>query len=286
MIKNYINIAKPWIIFGNLISTAGGFFLASRGRVDTSVFLATIVGVSLVVASSCVCNNCIDRNLDRIMKRTCNRALAKGTLSPGVAIFCASLLGIMGVVLLAEAANILAVAIVAAGFGIYVGVYSLYLKRTSVYAVLAGSLAGAAPPLAGYCAAANRFDMGAAVLLAIFILWQIPHCYAIAIFRFDDYAAAAIPVLPAKHGLLAVKKHMVGYILAFVMAAPMLSLCGYTGYTYLAAAAALGLVWLFMAWSGYKTPDERLWARKLYIFSILAICVLSFMMSIDFTLAG
>ena len=163
------------------------------------------------------------------------------------------------------------------------GVYSLYLKRNSVYGTLIGSLAGAAPPLAGYCAASNRFDLGALILLSIFSLWQMPHCYAIAIFRFDDYAAAAIPVLPVKQGMPAAKKHIVGYILAFMAAALMLTFGGYTGYRYLAVAAALGLSWLYMAWSGYRTSDERLWAKKLFVFSILTIFVLSVMMSIDAT---
>lgn len=282
MNEDYVAITKPGIIAGNLISTAGGFFLASRGRIDPAALLATLTGVSLVVASACVCNNCIDRNLDRLMKRTCNRALARGTLSVRTAWLYAAILGAMGGTLLVMATNILSVALVSAGFGIYVGVYSLHLKRTSVYATLIGSLAGAAPPVAGYCAVVNRFDIGAAVLLAIFIFWQIPHYYAIAIFRFDDFATAKIPILPVKQGVTAAIKHILGHILVFIAAALMLTFCGYTGYGYFAVTAASGLIWLFIAWSGYRTTDERLWARKLYIVSILAVFLLSFMMSIDF----
>ena len=111
----------------------------------------------------------------------------------------------------------------------------------------------------------------------------MPHSYAIAIFRFDDYAAAAIPVLPVKQGIPAAKRHIVGYILAFMAATLMLTLGGYTGYSYLAVAATLGLFWLYLAWSGFKASDDRLWAKKLFIFSILTIFVLSVMMSIDFT---
>ena len=170
-----------------------------------------------------------------------------------------------------------------AGLVIYVGVYSLYMKRHSVYGALIGSLAGATPPLAGYCAVTGRFDLGAVILLSIFSLWQMPHCYAIAVFRFDDYTAAAIPVLPVKQGTAAAKKHMVGYILAFMAATLMLTFGGYTGYSTLSVATGLGLSWLYMAWSGFKAKDERLWAKKLFIFSILTIFILSVMMSIDFT---
>jgi len=162
-------------------------------------------------------------------------------------------------------------------------VYTLYLKRSCVYGTLIGSLAGAAPPLAGYCAVTNHFDLGAVILLGIFSLWQIPHSYAIAVFRFKDYRAAAVPVLPVKRGMRTARKHIIGYILAFLAAALMLTFCGYTGYSYLAAAAAVGLSWLYMAWAGCRTSDDMLWGKKLFVFSILSIIVLSVMMSVDFT---
>jgi protoheme IX farnesyltransferase len=282
-IKKYILVTKPAIVCGNLVTAGGGFLLASKGSIHIGVLLATIIGISLVVASGCVFNNCVDRSMDRKMTRTRNRVLARGVMSPKVAVFYASLLGIGGTALLWAAANMLSAAIVLTGFAVYVGVYSLYLKRNSVYSTLIGSLAGAAPPLAGYCAVSNRFDMGAVILLSIFSLWQIPHSYAIAVFRFDDYAAAAIPVLPVKQGMPAAKKHIVGYILAFMAATLMLTFGGYTGYGYLAVAAALGLSWLHMAWSGCRTSDDRLWAKRLFVFSIVNIFVLSVMMSVDFT---
>jgi protoheme IX farnesyltransferase len=275
-------VTKPGIIFANLISAAGGFFLASKGRVDIPVLLWSIIGISLVVASGCVFNNCIDRNVDRKMSRTRDRVLAKGLMSPKAAVFYASLLGIAGTALLWTATNILTVAIVLAGFAIYVCVYSMYLKRISIYGMLIGSLAGAAPPLAGYCAGGNCFDMGAAILFAIFVSWQMPHSYAIAIFRSNDYTAAAIPVLPVKQGIPAARKHIIRYILVFTAAVLMLTLCGYTGYSCLAVVATCCLSWLWMAGWGYKTSDDRLWAKKLFVFSILTVIVLSIMISIDF----
>ncbi len=282
VIKDYLLVTKPGIVFANLISAAGGFFLASKGRVDIPVLLWSIIGISLVIASGCVFNNCIDRNVDRKMSRTRDRVLAKGLMSPKVAVFYASLLGIAGTTLLWTATNILTVAIVLAGFAIYVCVYSMYLKRSSIYGMLIGSLAGAAPPLAGYCAGSNCFDMGAVILCSIFVSWQMPHSYAIAIFRSNDYAAAAIPVLPVSQGIPAARKHIISYILVFTAAVLMLTLCGYTGYRYLAVVATFCLSWLCMAWSGYKKSDDRLWAKKLFVFSILTVIVLSIMISIDF----
>lgn len=284
-IRNYVAIAKPGIIVGNLISAAAGFFLASRGRIDFIALAATLLGISLVVAAGGVLNNCVDREIDRQMTRTRQRALAQGRISLAAALFYATLLGLAGLVLLLAATNLLTVVIVLAGLGIYVGVYSLYMKRRSVYATLVGSLAGATPPVAGYCAVTGRVDLGAVILLAIFSLWQMPHCYAIAVYRFDDYTAAAIPVLPVQQGTAAAKKHMIGYILAFTAATLMLPLGGYTGLRTMAVATGLGLAWLFLAWWGHPAVDERLWAKKLFIFSILTIFVLSVMMSIDCTTA-
>jgi protoheme IX farnesyltransferase len=281
-IKHYLLIAKPGIIFGNLISAAAGFFLASQGRIDNLVLLETLVGISLVVASGCVFNNCIDRNLDRKMIRTRDRALANGLVSVKNAILYAAILGIGGITLLCATTNLLTVCIVLAGFLIYVAVYSLYMKRNSVYSALIGSLAGATPPVAGYCAVVGRFDPGALLLLAIFSVWQMPHCYAIAVLRHEDYAAAAIPVLPVKQGTTAARKHMVGYIVAFMAATLMLTFGGYTGYSTIAVAIGLGVSWLYMAWWGYDESDERLWARRLFLYSIVAVFVLSITISVDY----
>jgi protoheme IX farnesyltransferase len=283
MIKKYILVTKPGIIFGNLITTAGGFFLASKGHVDNTILFSTLIGVSLVVASGCVFNNCIDRNIDRKMIRTKNRVLAKGSMSLKAAIFYATLLSISGTVLLWTSTNRLCVAIVLTGFTIYVAIYSLYLKRNSIYGALVGCLAGAAPPLAGYCAVTERFDMGALILLSIFTLWQMPHCYAIAVYRIKDYATAGIPILPVKQGIPAAKRHITGYILAFSAATMMLTFAGYTGYSFFAVTMVMSLVWLGMAWSGFKISHDRTWAKKMMVFSILTVTVLSFMMATDFT---
>jgi heme o synthase len=198
------------------------------------------------------------------------------------AIVYACVLGVAGVALLYAATNTLAVMLVLMGFVVYVGLYSLWLKRGSVYGTLVGSLSGAAPPVVGYCAVSNEFDAGAAILLLIFSLWQMPHSYAIAIFRFNDYQAANIPVLPVIKGISAAKRQIVLYIAAFVVATLMLTLSGYAGYSYFVVAALSGAYWLWMGVSGYKAVDDRVWARKLFTFSIISITMLSVMMSVDF----
>jgi protoheme IX farnesyltransferase len=281
-LKHFIQITKPGIIFGNVLSVAGGFFLASKGHVDIGLFLAAVIGTSLVVASGCVFNNCIDRDIDVKMERTKNRVLVQGLVSVKLALIYATVLGILGVGLLYTRANALAALFAVIGFVIYVGFYSLYLKRKSVHGTLVGSLSGAMPPVIGYVAVSNSFDLAALTLLVMFSLWQMPHSYAIAIFRFNDYRAASIPVLPVKRGIRVAKRHILIYILAFLLATLMLTFGGYAGLNYLAVAAAMGMYWLYMAWTGYKAKDDTVWARKLFVFSIFTITALSVAMSLDF----
>ncbi len=286
MMKQYLQVTKPGIIFGNLISVVGGFLLASKGDIDYPLFIATLLGVSLVVASGCVFNNYIDRDIDSVMERTKNRPLVRGLIDPKISLVYASVLGIAGMVLLLVAAHAVAMLIAVVGFVVYVGVYSLYMKRKSVYGTLVGSLSGAAPPVIGYCAVTGQFDTGALILLLIFSLWQMPHSYAIAIFRFKDYQAANIPVLPVIKGISVAKNHIILYIIAFMFATLMLAISGYAGYKYLIVAAAVSVWWLGMALSGYKTTNDRVWARKLFVFSIVAITSLSVMMSVDPSVSG
>lgn len=280
-VKHFIQITKPGIIFGNVLSVAGGFFLASKGHVDFALFLAVVIGTSLVVASGCVFNNCIDRDIDHKMERTKNRVMVQGGMSLPLALIYATLLGVAGFSLLYVQANPLAAFCALVGFVVYVGFYSLWLKRKSVHGTLVGSLSGAMPPVIGYCAVSNSFDLAAFTLLVMFSLWQMPHSFAIAIFRFKDYSAANIPVLPVARGILAAKKQIVLYVLAFVLATLMLTLGGYAGLGYLAVAAAMGLYWLYMAWGGYKAEDDSKWARKVFGFSILTVTALSVMMGVD-----
>ncbi|MEJ2038789.1 MAG: heme o synthase [Desulfosarcinaceae bacterium] len=283
-LKNYILVTKPGVVLGNLVSVAGGFFLASRGYFDTTLLMATLMGVGLVAASGCVFNNCIDRHLDRKMQRTRRRVMAEGRMTPGSAVSYATLLGMAGIILLWETTNLMCVSIVLTGWIVYVGIYTLYLKPRSASSTLIGSLAGAAPPLAGYCAVLDRLDTGALLLAAIFSLWQMPHFYAIAIARLNDYTAAAIPVLPVRQGIRTARKHIIAYILVFTAAVLLPTFTGFTGNSYLAVTGAMGLAWITAACSGWKTGNEQRWARRVFIFSILCITLVSAMMALDSTL--
>ena len=280
MIKTYYLLTKPGIIAGNLITTASAFVLASRGSIDYRLFLATTIGLFFVIASACVFNNYIDRKADGKMARTKNRALVKGTISVRQACVFAILLGCLGFVSLALYTNLLAAGVALFGFFVYVVLYSFWKYHTS-YATLVGSIAGAVPPVVGYCAASNRFDAGALLVFVILVLWQMPHFFSIAMYRSHEYAAASIPVLPVKSGNFVTKIHMLAYVIAFMAVSLMPTLFGLTGEVYLVVAVLLGISWLGLSIRGFRAENDFRWARKMFALSLAVITILCFAMSLD-----
>lgn len=283
MYRPYLQLTKPGIVIGNLIAVTGGFLLASHGSVDWLRGALVALGVTLVVASGCVINNVIDRDIDGLMARTRNRPIVTGRVSVRVAMLYGIVLGVAGTgVLYAGARCFLPVVLVLLGYVVYVGAYSLYMKRNSVHGTLVGSIAGAMPPVVGYCAVSGGFDAAALTLLVMFSLWQMPHSYAIAIFRAQDYRAASIPVLPVVRGFAAAKRQMLVYIAAFTAVTSMLGVLGYAGKVYTVAALLVGLYWFGLGVTGRSTGNETRWARKVFFTSILVVTVLSATMSVDY----
>ncbi len=280
MIKTYYMLTKPGIIMGNIITTAAGFILASKGAINGALFLWVLLGIACIMASACVFNNYTDRHHDEKMERTKNRALVTGMISLPKALFFASILFLAGTAVLLEYTNLLTVGISLAGFFMYVVMYSIW-KYRSTYGTLVGSVAGAVPPLMGYCAVSNQIDLGAVLLFVILVLWQMPHFYAIAMYRQDDYLAAAIPVFPIKKGSFTTKVHMISYVILFIATLFAFTAFGYTGYWYLLFAVITSLAWLGLSIKGFKASDDKLWARQMFRVSLVVIMVLSIMISVD-----
>lgn len=287
MWRDYWILSKPGIISGNLIAAGAGYCLAAQGRVEFAVLLPMLLGTALVIASGCVLNNYIDRDIDQKMRRTRYRLRMFARVGARSALVFAATAGSLGLLLLAWSTNVLALGFAALGFWVYVVLYSLVYKRSSIHGTLIGSLSGACPPIIGYVAARGQFDSGAAILLATFCFWQIPHSYAIAIYRFADYKAANIPVLPIAEGVQKARRHMIGYIIAFAAAVLMLSLFGYTGAFYALIMGAISLYWLYLAKVGYCVEaEQQRWAKRQFVFSIVAITAFSILISLDYVLTA
>ena len=270
----------PGIFLGNLITYAAGFFLAAKGLGQGMLFVITLLGLGFIMASACVFNNYIDRNLDKKMHRTKNRALAKGLISERKALIFGVILGVIGNGLLFAYTNTLTLFVADIGFFIYVVIYSMWKSRT-IYGTAIGSLAGAVPPVVGYCAVSNQFDLGALILFSMMVLWQMPHFFSIAIYRFNDYKAGGIPVLPVIKGMLRTKIHSVIYIVLFLIVGSLLTLFHYTGTIYLVAFLILNMVWLLLALQGFRIKNEALWGRQMFIFSLVLITIISVIIPFD-----
>lgn len=281
MLKKYLFLTKPGILFGNFITTLGGFFLAAQGHVDFLLLILTLLGTTLVVASGCVINNVIDQDIDHKMQRTQNRALVKKTISPSVALVYASVLGVIGFSILWFGVNSYSFLFAVIGFVVYVGFYSLWSKRTTIHQTVIGSISGASPPVIGYVAVTNELDVAALLIFLAFGLWQMPHSWAIAIYRFDDYKNAGIPILPVARSIFRTKVECVIYIVLFAAVLNGLYCFGYTNVFFLITFNALTAYWLYLSLIGFKAENDQIWAKRFFLYSVILITLLS--VSFSFT---
>ena len=271
-LKQYYKLTKPGIIRGNLLSTIAGFFLASQLDIDGGLLGITVVGTALVIASACVFNNILDRDIDRVMERTRSRATASGTASLRGTLLFGSVLGFVGLYLLSAYVNPLTALVGAIGMIMYVIVYGI-AKRASIHGTLIGSISGAIPPLAGYTAVTNQLDVTALILFLVLVAWQMPHFYAIAVFRAAEYKKASIPVLPLKRSFARVYRETLLYTLLFLVASVALATFSEAGEVYALTMVAVSLWWLTIIAGGIGTQDTIKWAKNVFGASLLVLLV-------------
>ncbi|ASI91256.1 MULTISPECIES: heme o synthase [Vibrio] len=282
MLKNYLTITKPGIIFGNMVSTAAGFFLAAKSEhVDITLFFAALVGVGLVIASGCVVNNIFDRDIDQKMERTKHRDLVQGYVNMDVAFVYALFLLLVGTALLYQMTNPLSAVVVLIGYVFYVFFYTMWYKRHSVYGTLIGSISGAVPPLVGYLAVTNYLSVESVLLFLLFCLWQMPHSYAIAIFRMEDYRQAGIPVLPVKEGLNKANQHIRHYVLAFCAVAAALFFVGEANYEYLIVVGAMSAFWARVTFRDMNSSNYIDWSKAVFKVSLLVVTSFSGVLGLE-----
>jgi protoheme IX farnesyltransferase len=277
LIKEYYRLTKPGIIYGNLMTAAAGFLFASEWHIDVKLFISLLLGTGLIIASACVFNNYIDRGIDAKMARTKTRALVSGKIPAKNAIIFATVLAVLGFIILSYT-NFLTVLI---GFGAlfsYVVLYG-FAKRKSVHGTLVGTLPGSASLVAGYTAVTGKLDVGALLLFLIMVAWQMAHFYSIALYRQKDYKNAGIPVLPVVKGAKRTKLEILLYTFLFVIFVTLLSVNRYSGLVFLLVMAPLGLYWLWRGLQGFNVKKDDKWGRQMFGFSLIVLLTLSVMLS-------
>ena len=282
MLKEYYRLAKPGIVYGNLLTTVAAYLYVSRWHIIgwTWVnFLATVFGLGLVIASACVFNNYLDRNIDQKMQRTRDRALVSGLISSEMAILFGCILCLFGFVLLICFVNILTSIVALVGFLVYVFAYT-FSKRTTAWATEIGSIAGATPIVVGYTAFADRLDATALILFLTLVFWQMPHFYGIALRRLDEYRAAGIPILPITRGVQETKRWMLVYIFAFALAIFAFTYFHYAGYAYLVVIEVAALVWFWRCLEDFGASDVPTLGFRAFVVSLVVLVVFSAMLSV------
>ena len=278
--RSYLQLIKPGITLSNTISGIAGFFLAaSVVGFSWTALLGAVGGIALIIASACVMNNILDRDIDKRMKRTAKRDVASGVISIPKALSFGIALGLIGFGLLFFLTNVLTVVLGVVAYVWYVAIYGL-AKRTTVYSTLIGGVAGALPPVAGYTALTGNIDIAAVLLFLILFFWQMPHFYAIAMFRQSDYASANLPVWSVKYGMKSSKLQILLFTIIFAIVFALPTFYGYTGVTYLVGSLALSAYWLFKGVSLYNKVDDTKWARQMFGVSLLVMLSMSLLIAI------
>ena len=211
LLKSYYNLCKPNVVYMMLITALVGMLLAQEELPSLYTIFISLLGIALCSGSAAAINQVIDRNADASMNRTDQRPLPQGDLTPLHATIFATIIGLLGALILYVFVNTLTMYLTIASLIGYAFIYTVYLKRATPQNIVIGGLAGAAPPLLGWTSITNSIDAYALLLVLIIFIWTPPHFWALAIYRKDEYAKESIPMLPVTHGVAFTKLQIVLY---------------------------------------------------------------------------
>lgn len=262
-----------------LVTTAGGLLLAP-GETSPRVVIAALVGTALAVSGANAFNMWLERDSDRLMRRTRRRPLPAGRMHPTTALKFAFLLSALSLPVLGFGANPLTALLGLMAIVGYVCVYTPLKTRTPL-ALVIGAIPGAAPPLLGWTAVTGSIDPGGIVLFGILLVWQIPHFIAIALFRKEEYARAGIMTVPNVRGDALAKIQAVAWALLLVPLSLLLTPFGVAGFFYFASALFLGMGFAGWAFTGLDDNAGPKWARGYFFASLVYLPALTACLAID-----
>ena len=281
----YVALTKPRIIELLLVTTLPTMVVAQRGLPPVWLMAATLVGGALAAGGANAINMVVDVDIDRVMKRTKNRPLVTGALTPRAALVFALALEAAAFVELTLAVNLLSAVLALSATLFYVFVYTLWLKRRSSQNIVIGGAAGAVPVLVGWAAVTNSLAWAPVVMFAVIFIWTPPHFWSLAVRYKDDYAAADVPMLPVVASMRRTTTSIVSYTVALVATSFLLGPVAHLGWIYMVTAAALGAGFLWfvtrlwgLAQTGAATGKE---AMRVFGFSITYLTVLFVAMAGD-----
>ncbi|MCU7845988.1 MAG: heme o synthase [Candidatus Thiodiazotropha sp. (ex Monitilora ramsayi)] len=239
--RDYYEMTKPKVVLLIAFTALVGMLLSTQGFIPWRTLLFGLTGISLAAASGAVINHVIDQRIDAMMDRTSWRPIPSGHMDTPHAMSFALLLGGISMVMLYFLINPLTALLTFSALIGYAVIYTRYLKRSTPQNIVWGGLAGAAPPLLGWCAVTGEVTTEAFLLLLIVFVWTPPHFWPLAIHRRDDYAKADIPMLPVTHGIDFTKQQILIYSLMLLAVSLLPFVIQMSSYLYLAGALLLGI---------------------------------------------
>jgi heme o synthase len=263
--RDYVSLAKPRIIVLLLITEVATMFIAARGIPSVALLFWAALGGALASGGSGAINCWYDRDIDRVMARTCSRPLPSGRILPWKALTFGVSLIAASVVVFSLAVNTLAALLALGGALFYVFIYTMLLKRRTPLNIVIGGAAGAFPPLVGWAAVQGNVGWPAFVLFALVFLWTPPHFWSLALLLRRDYWNASVPMLPGIIGTARTHRRILLYLLALIAASLLPGLMLGIGYT--VGAAVLGGGYLALAlWARAKASSHA--AALLFHYSL------------------
>jgi protoheme IX farnesyltransferase len=281
----YLALTKPRVIELLLVTAIPAMLLAHRGSVNPLLILNTLIGGMLAAGGANTLNCVADADIDKKMKRTAQRPLARDAVPTGHALVFGLVLSVASFVWLWWTTNLLSGLLAVGTIAFYVFVYTLLLKRRTSQNVVWGGAAGCMPVMIAWSAVTGTIAWPALVMFAIIFFWTPPHTWALAMRYKDDYKAAGIPMLPAVATERQVTKQILIYTWLTVAATLALALA--TGWLYTAVAAVAGVWFLTMAHQLYAgvRRGEAVKPLRLFLQSNNYLAVVFCALALDSALA-
>jgi protoheme IX farnesyltransferase len=271
VLSDYVELTKPKVQTLLLFTTVATMEIAgdpSVGRVAL-----TCLGGYLSAGGAGAVNHYWDRDIDAMMRRTANRPVPSGRVSPRAALLYGVTLAAASFVLMSLTLNVLAASLALGGFVGYVGIYTMWLKRRTPQNIVIGGAAGAMPPLVGWAATRGSLSWTAVYLFAIVFYWTPPHFWALSLLMKKEYEEVGVPMMPVVRGEAHTRLQILLYS-GLLYAITQLPFCvGEFGGLYLVASILLGLAFVGGAGILYRRPERRT-ALRLYLFSMVYLALL------------
>jgi protoheme IX farnesyltransferase len=273
LLAQYWALTKPRVTQLAIFCAVIGMFLATPELPSLRTVAVATLGIWLLAGAAFAVNSLIEQHVDAKMARTRMRPLPRGDLTPLQAIAFSGLIGGAGMWVLYTQVNPLTMWLTFATFVGYAVVYTVLLKPYTPQNIVIGGMSGAMPPVLGWAAVTNSAPAEAWLLALIIFVWTPPHFWALALYRIEDYRKAGWPMLPVTHGEPLTRLHILLYTIGLVATTVMPYAVQMAGVLYLAAALALGTVFVVYAWRLFRAPNPAV-ARATFNYSIVYLAAL------------